>query len=253
MPAMNRPSIDLAITLGAWVVGVAASLIVGAAVVEAAGWDIEAIADVGADVGRTSMQLANGVAASTTVVPLWATALFQIPQWTVMIVAPLMVMGWRGRHLVGPRFGAGADIGLGLVVGVATQLLLVPVIYWILFALVGDQDVGGVARELAARATNPPGVIAFVVLVVVMAPIAEELFYRGLFMGTLERSMPTWGAVLVSALVFAAIHFQLLQFAGLFAFGIVLGVLKAQRGGLAAPMAAHAAFNATTVVTLLVV
>ena len=47
-------------------------------------------------------------------------------------------------------------------------------------------------------------------------------------------------------------HFQLQQFPALFAFGLVLGVLAHRTGRLGANIATHMAFNATTVVTLLV-
>jgi membrane protease YdiL (CAAX protease family) len=45
-------------------------------------------------------------------------------------------------------------------------------------------------------------------------------------------------------------HLQALQFAGLFAFGVVLAVLALRTGRLAAPIVAHMAFNAVTVVVL---
>ena len=60
-------------------------------------------------------------------------------------------------------------------------------------------------------------------MVVIGAPIVEELFYRGL----LQRSLAdrfNEGAVLVFvAAVFAAVHFRPIEFPGLFVFGLMLG------------------------------
>ena len=69
---------------------------------------------------------------------------------------------------------------VGLAIGVASQLVLVPLIYWPIFWLIGDQDVSAAARELTDRATDPFGVVLLFLIVGIGAPIAEEIFFRGL-------------------------------------------------------------------------
>ena len=54
-----------------------------------------------------------------------------------------------------------------------------------------------------------------------------------------------------SSLWFAASHFQPLQFAGLLAFGLVLGLVAHRTGRLGMAICAHIGFNMTTVVVLL--
>jgi membrane protease YdiL (CAAX protease family) len=80
--------------------------------------------------------------------------------------------------------------------------------------------------------------------VVVGAPIIEELVYRGLLQGALVRRVRPAVAVVVVALLFALVHFRPVQYPGLFAFGLVLGVcaLRTRRLGMA--IAAHVGFNA---------
>jgi uncharacterized protein len=86
---------------------------------------------------------------------------------------------------------------------------------------------------------------------VVCAPVVEELFYRGLLLRSLDkRGIQPWLSVVLSALLFAGMHFEALQFAGLFLFGIVLALLVHRTGRLGPAIWAHAAFNAVTVLQL---
>jgi membrane protease YdiL (CAAX protease family) len=52
--------------------------------------------------------------------------------------------------------------------------------------------------------------------------------------------------------IFGVFHFQLQQAPALIAFGLVLGVLAHRSGRLGSSIVTHMAFNATTVVTLVV-
>ncbi len=83
------------------------------------------------------------------------------------------------------------------------------------------------------------------------APIVEELFFRGLVLRSLERRFGTVWAVVGSSAIFAATHFEPLQFIALFVFGLVAALLAVRTGRLGPSMFAHLAFNATTVVILL--
>jgi len=96
------------------------------------------------------------------------------------------------------------------------------------------------------------GLIAFSVIVI--APLFEELLFRGLFQGWLRRLLPTTnstGAIAGSALIFALTHLG----HGpapipLFLFGLGLGYLYERTGRLWPCIFAHALFNATTTVLL---
>lgn len=106
------------------------------------------------------------------------------------------------------------------------------------------------------QAQRDPVAIALAVLAaVVVAPIAEEFFFRRALQGWLESRVPDGdgaAAIGVSAAAFAAAHVgQGLAAAPLFLFGVVLGVLARQTGSLAACVALHALFNAVGVGLLL--
>lgn len=81
----------------------------------------------------------------------------------------------------------------------------------------------------------------------IIAPIVEELLYRGIILNRLLSWMPKWVAILVGSALFGLIHFNLLQ--GLYAFvvGIVFSVLYLRYRNLWIPIIGHAAFNIASV------
>ena len=69
--------------------------------------------------------------------------------------------------------------------------MLVPLVSLPLLKLLGrtTSDLEGPARTLADKAHDPFGVVLLFVIVVIGAPIAEELFFRGLVMRSVERRL----------------------------------------------------------------
>ncbi|MBM4033283.1 MAG: CPBP family intramembrane metalloprotease [Planctomycetes bacterium] len=79
--------------------------------------------------------------------------------------------------------------------------------------------------------------------IVVVTPLAEEVFFRGFFYATLRRQLGPLGSILLSALVFAFLHSHLLGVVHLFLVGFLFAYLYERTGSLAASIAAHAAYN----------
>ena len=145
------------------------------------------------------------------------------------------------------RFTRGSDLIIGAALGVATQFLLVPIYVPIL--LIFDGDVDEVARDFSdSFADNEMWIL--VLFVVLIAPICEEMFYRGLIQGSLERSVRPWIAISISSVIFGVIHFQLLQLPGLIIVGAVAGVALWKTNRLSMAIAVHMGFNAVTAVQL---
>ncbi len=193
---------------------------------------------------------------TTDTLSLAEVALLQIPLWLGLMGGPLVSSWFRGNGPVSD-FGWSMrwrDVPSGLAIGVACQFLLVPIVTLPVIWLSGaDADeLEKPARELTDKVTSGAGgVIVLVLVVVVMAPLAEELFYRGLLQRTLLRSTAPWISIVVTAVVFGASHFQALQFPALAAFGVVLSVIAHRTGRLGMNTWAHVGFNATTVIVLL--
>ena len=80
--------------------------------------------------------------------------------------------------------------------------------------------------------------------VVVSAPLAEELVFRGIIQPRLERAMPAWIAVVLQAALFGLIHGTPVQIAYAFVMGLLFGYIRHCTGSILPTIAAHAAFNA---------
>jgi membrane protease YdiL (CAAX protease family) len=185
-------------------------------------------------------------------VPLRTVALAQVPFDGTLLATALYASYRKGR---GPLRDFGLKVlpgdVFGLMVGLATQyaaLLLYLPLLW--FTSVSADDVSKPARELTDKASGG-GVFLLVLIVVIAAPIVEELFFRGLVMRSAERRWGSTWAIVVSAALFGAAHFEPLQFPALFVFGLVAGFLAMRTGRLGPSIFAHMAFNGIAVWSLL--
>lgn len=192
---------------------------------------------------------------STTDLSIAWVALLQVPLWVGLLGVPLWASKTKGRGVVedfGLRF-AWADVPVGIAVGVITQLVVIPVLYIPLLRLfnIDENKVSEVARDLTDKAHGAGGVLLLTLVVVVGAPIIEELFFRGLVLRSIENRFGTTWAVIGSGVAFGLVHFEAIQLPALVLFGIVLGYLAVRTGRLGPAIVAHMAFNAVTVITLL--
>lgn len=187
-------------------------------------------------------------------VSLGATAAGLIGLWVGLAGAPLWASRVKGSRRLGPDFGLrirAVDAPVGIAIGLGCQLIMVPVLYlpFRLFNHHLEEQLGRPAQHLTGLA-HGPGIAVLGVLVVVGAPVVEELFFRGLLLRSLARRFGTGWAVPGSALLFGLAHYEPLQLLALLAFGVVLAVLAVRTGRLGPGIFAHAAFNAITVAVL---
>lgn len=191
----------------------------------------------------------------TSDVGLVDQAIMQMGLWVGLLGVPLWASKRKGDGPVddfGLRVKWWPDAPVGLSSGLATQLLAVPLIYVVLFALFGDQDVSAPARELTDKAGDSlAGAVLLFVVVAICTPVVEELFFRGLLLRSIERRWGTAWAVGGSSVVFGLFHFQVIQFPALVAFGLVAAFLTVRTQRLGPAIFAHVAFNAVTVTLLL--
>ncbi len=175
----------------------------------------------------------------------------QVPLWLGLLGTPLLARryGLDWRHQIRWRMRV-VDVPVGTGIGLALQLVVVPLMYWPILRIFGDLDVEGPARELSELADTPLEVILLVVMTVLLAPLTEEVFFRGLLQGALRDQLgPVW-AVSIASVAFGITHFQLVQFPALVLVGVVNGLLVLRTGRLGPALWSHAAFNAITVAVL---
>ncbi|MFT6241021.1 MAG: membrane protease YdiL (CAAX protease family) [Akkermansiaceae bacterium] len=101
--------------------------------------------------------------------------------------------------------------------------------------------------KLLKETPNMALVAAIVFSAVIVAPIAEEIIFRGYIYPVVKRYTERWFAGLFSGLLFGVIHFNLMGLPQLALMGIVLVVLYELTGSLWVTIGCHAAFNGTTV------
>ena len=92
-----------------------------------------------------------------------------------------------------------------------------------------------------------------VVFAVVVAPIFEELFFRGFAYPALKERLGVWKALVLVSAVFSLIHLHGPSIAPLFALAVALGLAYELTGSLLTPIIIHALFNAMNVAMLLFV
>jgi hypothetical protein len=132
-------------------------------------------------------------------------------------------------------------------IGIAALLLLFSVGAFFAFAYVvpsyveGSID-GGPLSQLYGYGL-PRGAVALLVLVV-LAPVAEELLFRGILLNRWTRKWSAGPAVLLSTLLFALLHPVPL---GAFGVGLALAALYLKTRSLLLPIVVHAAHNAIAV------
>jgi membrane protease YdiL (CAAX protease family) len=96
----------------------------------------------------------------------------------------------------------------------------------------------------AASFVDQTGVLAFVATALV-APVVEEVLFRGLIFTRLRRVMPGWAAVVLSAAVFGACHGEFVWFCYAFFLGVIFALLTEKTGSILPSMVMHLVFNTT--------
>lgn len=221
--------------MAGWVIAYTAAAIGGALIFSAAGYSADEIAG--------------------NELPLSMIALSYPPLWLGFVGIPIWAAATKGNGWVVDFHAWVVPKGLAVaaVMGVVAQLIVVPLVSIPMIWLTGTdaEELGRPARELSEKATSPGAVFVFFLVVVIGAPLAEELFFRGLVMRAFEKRLGTGWAVVCSSVVFGATHFQFLQFPALTAAGFVFAWLVVRSDSLWSGVVGHMTFNLVTVVSLL--
>ena len=106
-----------------------------------------------------------------------------------------------------------------------------------------------VARAALYRTATLGDVARLLSVTCVVAPLVEELFFRGALYGRLAKSGAI-GAALVTGFAFVVVHADPRHWPALFVVAAVLGFLRVTSGSLLPCLGLHVAFNALGVLTL---
>jgi membrane protease YdiL (CAAX protease family) len=100
--------------------------------------------------------------------------------------------------------------------------------------------------------TKSPAVIAgMIVVACVLAPVSEELVFRAGLFRYIRQKLGRRPALLVSGLLFGALHGSWTGFMPLAVFGMILAIIYEATGSLRVPILIHALFNLNTIIIVL--
>ncbi len=192
--------------------------------------------------------LAQGSRTATNVVVLVSLAL----QWIPMVGWPWLATRRRGNGLrtdLGLAIN-GADVGIGLVGGFAS-LVIAAAVAALTQMVFGPFD--SAAGELVDDFTKDKLLLyVLVVSIAFIAPVVEEICFRGLFWGSLaKRGMNQYWVTFWTALAFACFHLEPVRIPLLLCTGLVLGFLRQKTGRLGAPIVAHMVNNSVAALGIL--
>ena len=92
--------------------------------------------------------------------------------------------------------------------------------------------------------------VLIIVLAIAIAPLVEEFIFRFFLYGVMRRYFGRSIGVVVSSLLFAAVHAHLPAFAPLFVLGSCFAIAYEWSGSILVSMTMHALFNALTLTAL---
>ncbi len=163
-----------------------------------------------------------------------------VPTVLAALVAVLFTVLRGNGPVTDLRLRAGwRDVGLGVAFGFGGLFLTLPAAA-VYVSIVGEEASSAVGDVFSGVSADPLTALAIVAIVVLVAPLCEEVLYRGLLWGGLEKlGAGRWVAFAVTTVVFALAHFEWPRAVLLLVVALPLGLARVYSGGLVAPIIAH--------------
>lgn len=183
-----------------------------------------------------------------------ANAATFIGEWIGFVGVPVWLSHQRGTGRLsrdfGLRLGGPGDIGLGLAGGFGAFAAVA--VYSAILSQFDHANLGHEAQQLSGHGLGV-GFVVFALCAGIGAPIAEELFFRGLVQPALQRRIGGIAGLAVTAVVFGLVHLganPIEAIPPLIFFGFIVGTMAWRTGRLGPGIVAHITFNGITVVVL---
>lgn len=161
------------------------------------------------------------------------------------IVGYLGLRGGLSWRVLGPRRPRARHVAMGMGLGVAGLVLVLTLAEMVNRAF-GPYD----APEQYALQVSGSSLLVLVlagVSAVLLAPVMEEVVFRSLLFQSVRRKLGLSAAMVIQALVFAYIHFEIVgsppAVVGLVALALWLAGAFHRTGSLVVPVVAHATYN----------
>jgi membrane protease YdiL (CAAX protease family) len=146
--------------------------------------------------------------------------------------------GWDAGDVV-----AGVGAGLGAIVAGS---VVIAITIAIVRAITGNEP----SATNVLNDTSGPWLVLNALMAIALAPLCEEVYFRGFLFQGLRGRFRFFPAAAISATVFAFVHVEPIRFFGLAVMGVILAGVFERRRTLVASMAAHATVNVVAVLLL---
>lgn len=173
-----------------------------------------------------------------------ANALVQLATALGFLLVPFAIAAGRGATVR----QAASQLGLRCFRPGAIKWMFAAIGAYLLFAiaytaLVGQPEQKDIAEDFG---TIPVQIL----LIVIAAPISEEVCFRGFLFGGLRERLPRIAAALVSALIFGALHATtgISAVPALIAFGFILALLYEKTGSIVPGILLHMLNNSVALI-----
>jgi membrane protease YdiL (CAAX protease family) len=191
--------------------------------------------------GRDPMAVAQDLAA------------YAVPMIWSLVISELLLLGliWlyirKPERLAALGLDRWSNLSLLRTLGLGVVLIGAGIAFNWAYSefIVPDIKVQEELRKLfAAIPQTLPNQILLFVAVALIAPLIEELLFRGFLQKSLAKKMPVWAAIAISALIFGAVHMDLYAMPPLVVMGAIFGVIYHLTGSLRVTIILHALNNA---------
>ena len=154
-------------------------------------------------------------------------------------LSPTGIFGLTGERFF-PVLGRSL---LALAAAYPVLLLVQAMVYGVAGMDVQPQEVVRFLQE----ASTPRDRLAVMVMAVVVAPLAEEVIFRGYLYPVGKRYLGPFVSLGITSLLFAVLHGHAASIPALFTLAVCLGLAYEKSGSLLVPMIMHAVFNAVSI------
>jgi membrane protease YdiL (CAAX protease family) len=180
--------------------------------------------------------------------PRWLWLPFAVTQMAWMLLYPLWIVRRRARLPRLPRPRTVFVEALFALLGLAVAMVVLSAVFSALFLLFGDRATATMPWKPIAASPNWYDSLGLLVVLGLMAPVAEEVFYRGMLYNALRRRLHVVVAAPVQAIIFGlSHHYGAADTTVVVLLGLALALLYEWRKTLLAPVLMHALVNALTI------
>ena len=179
-----------------------------------------------------------------------------------MTVAPLLIIRYQLAGVTPPKTDGGwlqwkiKPTREGVLKSLTGWLMIMPLVLfvgWVMNVTIGDQGGSNPLLDLVLSSDEFIPLLLLLITTVILAPVFEELVFRGVLLPVLVSKLGKISGVLLSALIFSLAHLSVGEFPPLLVLGIGLGLMRLSSGRLFPCALMHSLWNGITFASLLLV